>query len=46
VVFALREPPLLAAGGGAEVLTAAGVEVVELSGLADAARAANPHLLD
>ncbi len=46
VVFALREPPLLAAGGGAEVLTAAGVEVLELPGLADAARAANPHLLD
>ncbi|HZB50397.1 MAG TPA: dCMP deaminase [Mycobacteriales bacterium] len=46
VVFALREPPLLAEGGGAEVLAAAGVEVVELPELAGAARAANPHLLD
>ncbi len=45
VVFALREPPLLADGGGADRLAAAGVEVVELPELAGAVRAANHHLL-
>ena len=45
VVFALREPPLLAAGGGAAVLATAGVEVVEVVELAGTARAANRHLL-
>jgi pyrimidine deaminase RibD-like protein len=45
VVYALREPPLLAAGGGAELLTAGGVEVVEIADLADAVREVNRHLL-
>ena len=45
VVFALREPPALAPGGGAGILRAAGVEVVELPALADEARAVNAHLL-
>jgi diaminohydroxyphosphoribosylaminopyrimidine deaminase/5-amino-6-(5-phosphoribosylamino)uracil reductase len=44
VVFALREPPTLAPGGGAAMLRAAGVEVVELEELADAVRAVNVHL--
>jgi pyrimidine deaminase RibD-like protein len=45
VVFALREPPLLAAGRGAELLAAAGVEVVELADLAEPVRQINAHLL-
>lgn len=45
VVFALREPPLLADCHGAELLAAAGVEVVERPGLAAAVRAVNAHLL-
>jgi pyrimidine deaminase RibD-like protein len=45
VVFALREPPLLAAGGGAARLAAAGVEVVQLAELAGAVRSVNRHLL-
>jgi 5-amino-6-(5-phosphoribosylamino)uracil reductase len=44
VVFAWREPPLFAAGDGADQLRAAGVEVIELPGLADRARAVNAHL--
>jgi diaminohydroxyphosphoribosylaminopyrimidine deaminase / 5-amino-6-(5-phosphoribosylamino)uracil reductase len=44
VVFALREPPILAEGGGAELLRAAGVEVVELSELADLVREVNAAL--
>ena len=44
VVFAWREPPVFTAGDGAEQLRAAGVEVVELSGLAARARAVNAHL--
>ena len=44
VVFALREPPTLAPGGGAVLLRAAGVEVVEMSALADEVRAVNAHL--
>ena len=45
VVFALREPPLLAAGDGAGILAAAGVDVVELAELAPAVRAVNAALL-
>jgi riboflavin-specific deaminase-like protein len=45
VVYALREPPLLADGHGAEELAAAGVEVVEVPELADEVRAVNAHLL-
>jgi pyrimidine deaminase RibD-like protein len=45
VVLALREPPLLADCHGAEILAAAGVEVVELPALAAAAREVNAHLL-
>ena len=45
VVFALREPPMLAPGGGAGVLRAAGVEVVEIPAQADEVRTVNAHLL-
>lgn len=45
VVYALREPPLLAEGGGDALLRAAGFEVVELADLADRVRAVNAHLL-
>ncbi|MEV4754177.1 deaminase [Micromonospora sp. NPDC049559] len=45
VVFALREPPLLADCHGVELLREAGVEVVELPELADAVREVNGHLL-
>jgi pyrimidine deaminase RibD-like protein len=45
VVFALREPPLLADCEGADLLAAAGVEVVELPALAAGVRAVNAHLL-
>jgi 5-amino-6-(5-phosphoribosylamino)uracil reductase len=45
VVFALREPPLLADGHGADELAAAGVEMVEIHELADDVRAVNAHLL-
>lgn len=45
VVIAWREPPLFVPGGGAEWLESNGVEVVELSELAEAARAVNAHLL-
>jgi riboflavin biosynthesis pyrimidine reductase/pyrimidine deaminase RibD-like protein len=44
VVYAWREPPLFAAGDGAERLRAAGVTVIEISALADLARSANAHL--
>ena len=44
VVYALREPPTLAPGGGAEILRAAGVTVLELPDLAGGVRAANPQL--
>jgi riboflavin biosynthesis pyrimidine reductase/pyrimidine deaminase RibD-like protein len=44
VVYAWREPPLFAAGDGAERLRAAGVTVTEISALADLARSANAHL--
>ena len=46
VVFAWREPPVFVPGRGAELLAAAGVTVVEVPELADAARAPNRHLLD
>jgi diaminohydroxyphosphoribosylaminopyrimidine deaminase/5-amino-6-(5-phosphoribosylamino)uracil reductase len=46
VVFAWREPSLLVADcQGAELLTAAGVEVVEMPELVDLVRAANSQLL-
>lgn len=46
VVLAWREPDLFVTGAqGTRVLTAAGVEVVELSELAAAARAPNAHVL-
>jgi pyrimidine deaminase RibD-like protein len=45
VVFAWREPGLFVDGRGAELLRAAGVEVVELPELAAAARMPNAHLL-
>jgi diaminohydroxyphosphoribosylaminopyrimidine deaminase / 5-amino-6-(5-phosphoribosylamino)uracil reductase len=44
VVFALREPPILADGQGADLLRAAGVEAVEMSELADLVRQVNAHL--
>jgi pyrimidine deaminase RibD-like protein len=44
VVFAWREPELFVHGEGAEKLRDAGVEVVELAELADAARGVNLHL--
>ncbi|SNS42278.1 diaminohydroxyphosphoribosylaminopyrimidine deaminase [Actinomadura mexicana] len=45
VVFAWREPALFAAGAGAGILAAAGVEAVELPELAERARRPNAHLL-
>jgi diaminohydroxyphosphoribosylaminopyrimidine deaminase / 5-amino-6-(5-phosphoribosylamino)uracil reductase len=45
VVIAWLEPPILAPGGGADRLLAAGVTVDVLPELADAARAVNAHLL-
>ena len=45
VVFAWREPPRFVEGAGAQLLTRAGVEVVELPELAEAARRPNLHLL-
>jgi 5-amino-6-(5-phosphoribosylamino)uracil reductase len=45
VVFALREPALLARCDGADRLRAAGVEVLELPELADRVRSVNIHLL-
>jgi pyrimidine deaminase RibD-like protein len=45
VVIAWIEPPLLAPGGGAGRLRAAGVAVIEMPELAAAARAVNAHLL-
>jgi 5-amino-6-(5-phosphoribosylamino)uracil reductase len=44
VVFAWREPRLFTDGEGAEQLRAAGLEVLEIPGLADRARAVNAHL--
>jgi pyrimidine deaminase RibD-like protein len=45
VVFALREPPLLADCEGAELLAASGVTVLELPQLAPTVRAVNAVLL-
>jgi diaminohydroxyphosphoribosylaminopyrimidine deaminase/5-amino-6-(5-phosphoribosylamino)uracil reductase len=45
VVIAWLEPPVFVAGGGAGRLRAAGVTVIEIPGLAAAARAVNAHLL-
>jgi pyrimidine deaminase RibD-like protein len=45
VVIAWTEPPVLAPGGGAERMRAAGLEVVEIPELAAAARQVNMHLL-
>jgi diaminohydroxyphosphoribosylaminopyrimidine deaminase / 5-amino-6-(5-phosphoribosylamino)uracil reductase len=45
VVIAWLEPPLFVAGGGAGALRGGGVTVVEIPGLAAAARAVNAHLL-
>jgi riboflavin-specific deaminase-like protein len=45
VVFAWREPRLFTDGQGAEQLRAAGLEVIEVPGLADRARAVNAHLV-
>ena len=45
VVIAWLEPPVLAAGGGAAMLCAAGVTVVEIPGLAAEARAVNAAIL-
>jgi riboflavin biosynthesis pyrimidine reductase/pyrimidine deaminase RibD-like protein len=44
IVYAWREPPLFAAGDGAERLREAGVAVTEIGSLADAAQAVNAHL--
>jgi riboflavin biosynthesis pyrimidine reductase/pyrimidine deaminase RibD-like protein len=44
VVYAWREPPLFAAGDGAERLRAAGLAVTEVGSLADLARSVNAHL--
>ncbi|NKZ06908.1 deaminase [Actinomadura latina] len=44
VVFAWREPALFAAGVGAELLEAAGVELLEVPELASRARTPNAHL--
>jgi pyrimidine deaminase RibD-like protein len=45
VVIAWLEPPLFAPGGGAALLRAAGITVVEVPGLAAQARAVNAGLL-
>ena len=45
VVFALREPPTFVDGRGAEQLTEAGREVVEVPALADGVREVNRRLL-
>jgi diaminohydroxyphosphoribosylaminopyrimidine deaminase/5-amino-6-(5-phosphoribosylamino)uracil reductase len=45
VVIAWLEPPVFVAGGGAARLRAAGVTVIEIPELAEAARAVNAHLL-
>jgi pyrimidine deaminase RibD-like protein len=46
VVIAWLEPPVFVAGGGAARLRAAGVSVIEIPWLAQAARAVNAHLLE
>jgi 5-amino-6-(5-phosphoribosylamino)uracil reductase len=44
-VYAWHEPPILAVGGGTEMLRAAGVMVIEAPELAADARAVNAHLI-
>jgi 5-amino-6-(5-phosphoribosylamino)uracil reductase len=44
VVYAWHEPPILAVGGGTEMLRAGGVTVIEAADLAAEARAVNAHL--
>jgi len=46
VVYAWREPPLLAPGGGGRQLRAAGAIVIEVPELAPEARQVNAHLID
>jgi 5-amino-6-(5-phosphoribosylamino)uracil reductase len=46
VVYAWREPPLLAAGGGGRQLRAAGAIVIEVPELAPEARQVNAHIID
>jgi 5-amino-6-(5-phosphoribosylamino)uracil reductase len=46
VVYAWREPPLLAPGGGGRQLRAAGAVVIEIPELASEARQVNAHLID
>ena len=45
VVYAWREPPLLAAGGGGRQLRAAGAIVIEVPELAPEARRINAHII-
>ena len=45
VVIAWLEPPVFVEGGGAALLRAAGITVIEIPELAAAARAVNAHLL-
>jgi pyrimidine deaminase RibD-like protein len=45
VVFAMREPGTFVEATGADLLRAAGCEVVELADLAEGVRRANAHLL-
>jgi riboflavin-specific deaminase-like protein len=46
VVYAWREPILFVDGHGVEELRAAGIDVVEVPALAEAAKAPNAHLLE
>ena len=46
IVFAWREPRLFVDGQGAELLEAAGREVIEVPDLAPLVRASNAHLLE
>jgi diaminohydroxyphosphoribosylaminopyrimidine deaminase/5-amino-6-(5-phosphoribosylamino)uracil reductase len=46
VVFALREPPVLAECHGVALLGSAGVEVVEINDLGDLVRAVNRELIE
>jgi diaminohydroxyphosphoribosylaminopyrimidine deaminase/5-amino-6-(5-phosphoribosylamino)uracil reductase len=45
VVLAWREPSIFVDCEGVELLTAAGVEVIELPSLAERVKAINAHLL-
>jgi diaminohydroxyphosphoribosylaminopyrimidine deaminase/5-amino-6-(5-phosphoribosylamino)uracil reductase len=46
VVFALREPPVLAECHGVELLASAGIEVVEIDDLGGLVRAVNRELIE